>query len=76
MKLYVVRHGQTVNNKLRKVSGKTETILTNKGIEEARQTKEKLKDVNFDLVFSSPLIRAITSLMALEPDISTKPVRI
>lgn len=58
MKLYVVRHGQTVNNKLRKVSGKTETILTNKGIEEARQTKEKLKDVNFDLVFSSPLIRA------------------
>ena len=58
MKLYVVRHGQTVNNKLRKVSGKAETILTNKGIEEARQAKEKLKDVNFDLVFSSPLMRA------------------
>ncbi|MEI3508244.1 MAG: histidine phosphatase family protein [Bacilli bacterium] len=53
MKLYVVRHGQTVNNKLRKVveKCKAETILTNKGIEEARQAKEKLKDVNFDLVF-------------------------
>ena len=59
MKLYVVRHGQTVNNKLQKVSGKTETILTNKGIDQAKKTKEEFKDVNFDLVFSSPLMRAI-----------------
>ncbi len=57
MKLYVIRHGQTINNKLRKVSGQKETLLTNKGIMEARQAKEELKGIDFDFVLASPLIR-------------------
>ena len=59
MKLYVVRHGQTLANTLETVSGDKESPLTIKGIEEARTLSEVFKDIDFDVVFSSPLLRAI-----------------
>ena len=58
MKLFVVRHGETVRNIVGLVQGKTESMLTEYGKEQARQVKEKLQGQTFDLVFSSPLSRA------------------
>ena len=58
MKLYVVRHGETVANILKKVSGDEESPLTNKGRNQAKELSEKLKNINFDYVFASPLTRA------------------
>lgn len=58
MRLYVVRHGETVNNTLRKVSGRKETSLTERGIKQAHEVGDKLAHVYFDFVFSSPLSRA------------------
>ena len=58
MKLYIVRHGITEWNALQKVQGSVDIPLAEEGIRLARLTGEALKDVHFDLCFSSPLQRA------------------
>lgn len=58
MNLYVVRHGETIWNKERKVQGITDIPLTDKGREEAKQLQELIRNLNIDVVISSPLIRA------------------
>ena len=58
MKLYVVRHGETVSNKMKRVSGDEEALLTNNGIRQAKLLKKELESMSFDYVFSSPLSRA------------------
>lgn len=57
MKIYVVRHGQTDWNLLEKLQGRTDIELNKTGIEQAKQAKENLAGIDFDLVISSPLKR-------------------
>lgn len=56
--LYLVRHGETVWNQERKLSGHSDIPLTPKGEAQALQTAEKLRRVNFTAAFSSDLSRA------------------
>lgn len=58
MKIYLVRHGETVYNTKGILQGWNNSDLTDKGIEAAKELGEKLADVNFDKVFSSDLKRA------------------
>ena len=58
MLLYVLRHGVTQWNKLKKVQGAMDIPLAPEGIELAEKTGEALKDVHFDICFTSPLTRA------------------
>ena len=58
MKLYVVRHGQVQSNVDGTVSGWNDERLTKKGIVQATQIKEKLQNIKFDVVYSSPVDRA------------------
>ncbi|MEG2620914.1 MAG: histidine phosphatase family protein [Bacilli bacterium] len=56
MKIYVVRHGQTNSNFLR-VYNDEKDELTELGISQANELKDKIKNINFDIIFCSPLIR-------------------
>lgn len=58
MLLYVLRHGVTEWNRLKKVQGAMDIPLAQEGIDLARVTGEALKDVEFDLCYTSPLTRA------------------
>lgn len=58
MEIYIVRHGETVWNKKRLLQGSTDIELSEKGIELAKVTSEKLANVHFDKIYSSPLSRA------------------
>lgn len=58
MLLYVLRHGVTQWNKLKKVQGAMDIPLAPEGIELAQKTGEALKNVHFDICFTSPLTRA------------------
>ena len=58
MKIYVTRHGQTDGNLNRIMYGVVDIDINEEGIRQAHITKEKLKEVKFDLVICSPLIRA------------------
>lgn len=59
MKILIVRHGKTNWNKEKRAAGLTDIELNEEGISQANELKEKLKDVNIDLIISSPLKRAI-----------------
>ena len=56
--IYIVRHGQTDWNLEGRYAGRIDITLNDEGIEQANIIKEELKNIKFDKVFSSPLIRA------------------
>ena len=65
MKLYVVRHGETIWNVENRVQGITDIPLTDKGRLDATLLKDLVKDINIDVVISSPLTRAIETAKIL-----------
>lgn len=58
MLIYIIRHGETQANKDGLLQGWLDTDLNEFGVELAKQTGKALKDVKFDIAFTSPLIRA------------------
>ena len=58
MKIYFVRHGETDWNKERKIQGQVDIPLNEFGRHLARETAKGLRDVPFDVYFTSPLGRA------------------
>ena len=57
MKVYIVRHGQTASN-LAKVYNFFEEDINSNGIKQAEELSEKIKDLKYDVVYCSPLLRA------------------
>lgn len=58
MEIYIIRHGETIWNEQGLLQGTADIELNSKGRELAGITGKKLENVNFDIIFSSPLIRA------------------
>ncbi|MCM1181013.1 MAG: histidine phosphatase family protein [Clostridium sp.] len=58
MEIYIIRHGETVWNAKNLLQGSTDIELNEYGRAVAGETGEKLEDVYFDRIYSSPLIRA------------------
>lgn len=56
--IYIVRHGQTNWNLEGRYAGRKDVELNEKGISQAEKIHDELKNIKFDLVFSSPLKRA------------------
>lgn len=59
MKLYIVRHGETQWNRIGKLQGWKNSDLTEEGIKNAMKLGERLKDVDFSHIYSSPQNRAL-----------------
>lgn len=57
MKLYIVRHGEVPHNALRQYNNENEDLNEN-GIRQANELKEKIRNINYDIIISSPLLRA------------------
>jgi len=53
--LYLFRHGETEDNKNRVFSGRRNSLLTPKGIEQAKELAEKLKDKKIDVAIFSDI---------------------
>lgn len=68
MKIYLIRHGVTDQNKKRCLQGRSDIELNEDGRELARKTAEGLKDVKFDLIFTSPLKRAYETAEIIKRD--------
>lgn len=58
MELYVVRHGETNYNVQDRYTGSADVPLNETGIKQARELAENLKDITFDIIITSPLLRA------------------
>lgn len=57
MKIYIVRHGQVPHNALKQYNT-TDEDLTDLGIKQAEELRDKIKDMKFDVIICSPLNRA------------------
>lgn len=68
MKLYVIRHGETLSNLSGIVSGRSDEGLTEKGIRQAEILNQKIADTKFDAVFVSPMKRTIETADIIVPE--------
>ena len=59
MRIYLVRHGETIWNTEGRIQGWKNSNLTEKGIEDAKALGKYLRDVDFQCAFTSPFQRAI-----------------
>lgn len=57
MKLYFVRHGQTLFNYLQRVQGWSDSPLTALGVEQGKAAANYLSSISFDSIYSSDDIR-------------------
>ena len=58
MKIWMLRHGQTDWNVLRKVQGSSDIPLNDVGRAMAEESGQALAQIDFAYIFSSPLVRA------------------
>ncbi len=72
--IYIVRHGQTDWNIGRKIQGHSDIPLNSEGEKQAEALKHELKDIKFDAVFSSDLLRAkrTAEIITLERDLAVE----
>ncbi|MDO4977297.1 MAG: alpha-ribazole phosphatase [Eubacteriales bacterium] len=59
MRLYLVRHGETDLNRLGCYYGRTEAILTENGVNQAREIGAFFKEMHWDKIVVSPLKRTV-----------------
>ena len=59
MKIYILRHGQTEWNRIKRMQGQTDIALNENGRELAQKVGETLGKLPFSRVISSPLQRAV-----------------
>ena len=57
--IFLVRHGETIDNARQIMQGQTQGCLNERGREQARQAAQRLADEAFDAVVASDLRRAI-----------------
>lgn len=68
--VYLIRHGETVDNRNGIIQGQYDSPLTEDGKSSIREKGIKLKDIVFDTIYCSPLGRAKNSLDILLKEIN------
>lgn len=66
--LYIFRHGETDSNAQKRMQGWLDVHLNANGVAQAQALAQKLADVRFDVVYSSPLSRALDTARAVARD--------
>lgn len=61
LRLYMMRHGETVWNTERRYQGMTDIELSDTGIRQARCAAERFKNIDIDKIYCSPLKRAMAT---------------
>lgn len=79
-RIYIVRHGETKENRLGIMQGQLDTDLNEAGVDQALRTAGALENVPFTKAFSSPLKRAVkvgekppAHSLALHPRLIARP---
>ena len=59
--IYIIRHGQTEKNKANVLQGRSDVPLNEAGRQQAEEVRDRFREagISFDLVYTSPLIRAV-----------------
>jgi broad specificity phosphatase PhoE len=74
MRLYIVRHGESVDDIEDCYGGVADFPLTDKGRAQAKEAATKLRHAQIDVVYSSPLARARESAEIIAATLSAGPI--
>src|SRR5699024_11199668 len=72
MKLYITRHGTTEWNLERRLQGWGDSPLTEDGKNRAIRLSNNLRDVDFDMIYSSPQKRALNTAKLIKGNKNTE----
>ncbi|MCI8291070.1 MAG: histidine phosphatase family protein [Clostridia bacterium] len=61
-KLYIIRHAETIGNIEHRLTGRKDYELTRKGIETTKILDKELKNVKFDIAYSSTSARTLKTI--------------
>lgn len=70
--IYLTRHGQTEWNIEKRLQGRGNSPLTEAGIERAEELRERIKDIELDAIYSSPIERALHTANIVKGDKSVE----
>lgn len=59
LQLFITRHGETEWNVEKRLQGRLNSNLTENGVKDAKLLGERLKNIDFDMVYASPSKRAV-----------------
>ena len=71
-RIYIIRHGKTAMNHANLLQGRSDIPLNPEGIRQAQTAGDRLRNIRFDYVFTSPLDRAVQTAAIVVPGV--KPV--
>ena len=66
--IYLTRHGQTLWNIEKRLQGRGKSPLTEDGIERAKELRDRIKGMNIDVIYSSPIERALNTANIIKGD--------
>jgi broad specificity phosphatase PhoE len=76
MRLILVRHGESVGNFENRLQGHTDYDLTPKGLAQAKQTALRLHELGVTAVYTSPLLRAANTALAIGDRLGCTPIEL
>ncbi|MDD4412334.1 MAG: histidine phosphatase family protein [Patescibacteria group bacterium] len=74
--IYLIRHGQCVDNALRILNGHRDTELTELGRKQAKASAKKLKNKKITVIYSSPLKRALETAEIIADEIGVDLIKL
>lgn len=73
-KIYLIRHGESQWNVIRKIQGQKDISLTDKGVEQAKLIGDRLTKEKIDKIYSSDLERAYNTAKIIGNKIGINPI--
>lgn len=73
-RVIIVRHGQSSYNAEKRIQGRCdESVVTEKGIEDAQKVGKALSNLKIDRIYSSPLQRAYKTAQIIQSAFTSPP---
>lgn len=63
--IYLIRHAQSVGNIEKRLTGRVDYPLTDEGKNQVKKLTDRLKNIHFDVAYSSPCVRAVETIEPL-----------
>lgn len=63
--IYLIRHAQSIGNIEKRLTGRVDYSLTDEGSKQVEKLTDSLKNIHFDVAYSSPLNRAVETIKPL-----------
>jgi alpha-ribazole phosphatase len=74
-RIHLIRHGQVVGHEQKRYNGQTDVALTDLGVEQYHQLKERLASAPISACYTSDLSRCVTGSQIICEQLGIEPVR-